>query len=324
MKTSFTLSDFADWAASRPPQPRYYAMYSSLWDAVTTDPALMLVPIDDHMVHRGDALFETCKTISGAVYLFPEHLSRLEAGAARLSLPVPPRAKILEICRAVLSVSPTPDTLLRIFLSRGPGGHGASPLECPAPQLYILAIRRTPPFMETHPGGATAALSRVPVKPPPFAAVKSVNYLPNALMKLEAAALGVDFTVGVAPDGTLAECPTENFALVTRDGFLAAPPPGQILEGTTLRRAFDLAQAEISSGGPLSSLLRGVRRTPLTPDDARTARELLILGTTPDATACTRFENRPVGDGLPGPVQTRLNALLLADQRNPASLTPLL
>lgn len=324
MKPTFTLADFAAWAAARPPEPRYYAMYSSLWDAVTTDPALMVLPIDDHMVHRGDALFETCKVLSGAVYLFPDHLARLEAGAARLSLPVPSRGKILAICHAVLAASPSRDALLRLFLSRGPGGHGASPLECPAPQLYVLAIRRPPPFMQAHPGGATAALSTVPVKPPPFSSVKSVNYLPNALMKLEAASLGVDFTVGVAPDGTLTECPTENFALVTRDGFLAAPPPGPILEGTTLHRAFDLAQAEISSGGPLASLLRGVKRTPLTPSNARTARELLILGTTPDATACTRFENRPVGDGLPGPVQTRLNALLLADQQSPASLTPLL
>ena len=324
MKPTFTIADFAAWAAARPPSPDYFAMYSSLWDAVTTDPALMHLPIDDHMVHRGDALFETCKVIDGSVYPFPDHPRRLQTGAALLSLPAPTFDRLLDVSRAVLSASPSRDALLRIFLSRGPGGHGASPLECPAPQLYVLAIRRHAPFMETHPGGASAALSRVPVKPPPFAAVKSVNYLPNALMKLEAASLGVDFTVGVAPDGTLAECPTENFALVTRDGLLAAPPPGQILEGTTLLRALRLAQDEIDAGGPLSAHLRGVRRQPLTPDDALSARELLILGTTPDATACTRFENRPVGDGLPGPVQTRLNALLLADQRNPASLTPLL
>ena len=84
MNENFTASDFAAFCAAHHPayQRNYYAMYSSWWDGITTDPNLMVIPIDDHMVHRGDALFETCKTLSGAVYLFPEHLARLEAEQA--------------------------------------------------------------------------------------------------------------------------------------------------------------------------------------------------------------------------------------------------
>ena len=37
------------------PNPGYIkAFYSSLCDAITTDPALASIPVDDHMVHRGE------------------------------------------------------------------------------------------------------------------------------------------------------------------------------------------------------------------------------------------------------------------------------
>ena len=35
-------------------QQSYLAMYSSLLDGMVTEPSLMLLPIDDHMIHRGD------------------------------------------------------------------------------------------------------------------------------------------------------------------------------------------------------------------------------------------------------------------------------
>ena len=59
MKTDFGPEDFAAFCrANRPAyHAGYYAMYSSWWDGITTDPNLMVVPADDHMVHRGDGLF---------------------------------------------------------------------------------------------------------------------------------------------------------------------------------------------------------------------------------------------------------------------------
>ena len=35
------------------------AFYSSRLGGITTDPALMVVPMDDHLVHRGHAVFDT-------------------------------------------------------------------------------------------------------------------------------------------------------------------------------------------------------------------------------------------------------------------------
>ena len=32
-----------------------------------TDPALMTIPLDDHMAHRGHAVFDTCTLVDGKV-----------------------------------------------------------------------------------------------------------------------------------------------------------------------------------------------------------------------------------------------------------------
>ena len=49
MNENFTASDFAAFCAAHHPayQRNYYAMYSSWWDGITTDPNLMVIPIDE-------------------------------------------------------------------------------------------------------------------------------------------------------------------------------------------------------------------------------------------------------------------------------------
>ena len=41
----------------------YYAFYSSWYGGITKNPHLMLLPSDDHMVHRGDGVFEGIKSV---------------------------------------------------------------------------------------------------------------------------------------------------------------------------------------------------------------------------------------------------------------------
>ena len=57
-------------------------------------------------------------------------------------------------------------------------------------------------------------MSRVAAKPGVFARIKSVNYLPNALMKAEAGERGVDFTVGVDAAGHLTEAARRTLLLL--------------------------------------------------------------------------------------------------------------
>jgi branched-subunit amino acid aminotransferase/4-amino-4-deoxychorismate lyase len=320
MKTDFGTGDFAAFCATNQPayHANYYAMYSSWWDAITTEPNLMVVPVDDHMVHRGDGLFETFKCVDGAVYNLDAHLARLENGTKAIALQMPwSRDDIRRIVGEVLRAGGRRDALVRIFVSRGPGGHSANPYECPVPLLMVLAIRLPPPFMQAHPEGAKVGVSGVPTKEGFFAQVKSVNYLPNVLMKKQAVDAGVDFMLGFDKDGHMTELPTENFGIVTAGRILRVPRPDHILLGTTMLRVMALAREQLVPAG----LLAAVEEADVPLAEIERAAELLVFGTSPHVTAVTEFAGRPVGDGKPGPVWRELSRVFEEDLKNPAMLT---
>lgn len=300
----------------RPFQAQYYAMYSSVYEGIVADPLLMMVPVDDHMVHRGDAVFETLKCVGGNIYNMHAHLERLASSARGLSLNLPCSEKELaEIVVQTVFTGERPDCLVRLLLSRGPGSFGVSPYDCPVPALYVVVSEYKKPFMDLHPEGAKAKTSGLPVKAAPFANLKSVNYLTNVLMKKEAVDAGVDFSVSFDENGHLAEGPTENAGIVTRDGCLQVPKPERILAGTTMLRVMELARAL-----PDKQQLAGVEAADITRADVAGAAEILIFGTTPDVTAVIEFDGKPVGGGKPGTIFKLLSRLLADDIHQNASM----
>src|SRR5262245_64136889 len=80
----------AHLSALRARQPvKYSAFYSSQLGGVVTDPALMVLPFDDHMVHRGHGIFDTANLVDGKIYDLDAHLDRFlrSARLSRLQLP---------------------------------------------------------------------------------------------------------------------------------------------------------------------------------------------------------------------------------------------
>jgi 4-amino-4-deoxychorismate lyase len=63
-------------------------LYSSFVDGVVTDPLLMTVPIDDHFVHRGHAVFDTATVANGYIYRLDVHLDRFITSAKLAKLKV--------------------------------------------------------------------------------------------------------------------------------------------------------------------------------------------------------------------------------------------
>ncbi len=302
-----------EWLAAtrRPFHADLYAFYSSVLGGIVTEPLFMQVPIDDHLVHRGDGVFETIKTVGGRIYCLNEHLDRLLLSARHISLAPPcDRAAIRHVLLDTVRAAAPPDHLIRVILSRGTGSMGINPYDCPSAHLYILVHKAATPFMTSHPGGAHLITSEIPVKAGIFATIKTCNYLPNALLKKQAVDRGADFSVNFDEQGLVAEGATENIGLVTRDRTLVVPRPDRILNGTTMQRAYALADEGIHEGW-----LTGKRVGDITRDELTAAPEVLIFGTTTNVTAVTRLDGKPVGDGRPGPVQQHLGALILRDQQ---------
>jgi len=171
------------------------------------------------------------------------------------------------------------------------------------------------PFMTAHPEGARVKRSGVPVKSGNMATFKHCNYLPNVQMKREAVDGGVDFVLSFDARGFLAEGATENVGIVTRGRELLFPKMDAVLDGTTMLRVMQLAEALVADGA-----LTRVAFADVSEDDVRGASELLIVGTTLNVASACAYNGVPVGDGRPGPVGTRLDALLARDIAENAAL----
>ncbi len=289
----------------------YYAMFSSLLRGIITDPLLMQVPIDDHLVHRGDGVFETFKCVGGAVYNMGAHLDRFERSARLLDFDMPwSLSEIGDITLDTVRASGKADRSVRLMLSRGPGSFGVNPYDCVGPQLYVTVSELKRGFMDLHPEGASLGTSKVAAKLSFFARVKNCNYLPNVLMKKEAVDMGLDFVAGFDSEGMLTEGATENVGIVTPGSCLVFPNLDGILCGTTMMRVIELAKDNMREIG-----LQRVDMRPIPKEEVLAAQEILIVGTTPDVTSVRSFDGKQVGNGRPGPVGSQLYELLMDDIR---------
>lgn len=282
----------------------YYAFYSSWLGGIVKDPSMMFVPIDDHMVHRGDGVFEVMKAVDGAIYLMEEHLQRLFQSAASIALQTPYEiATIKEIVIATLQAANQPSALIRIFLSRGPGDFSVNPYDPVSSQLYVVITKLKAPKVEKYLEGVKIGKSLYPAKPSWMAKIKSCNYLPNVLMKKEAVDRHLDFVIATDVEGNFTESATENILIVDQSGTLIHPGLDSILKGTTMIRTCELAEQN-----NIPTQIRPISITDLT-----TASEVLITGTSLNVLPVIKFEETVIGTGKPGPIAKQLNELMLAD-----------
>ena len=162
----------------------YLAMYSSWYGGIVTDPILMSVPMDDHMVHRGDGVFEAIRCAGGNIYMLNRHLDRLWTSAERVQLTIPmDREEMSKTIVETVRAAGQMDSVIRLYVSRGPGSFTPNPYESVQAQLYIMitALNMAASDERYH-KGVSMMTSKISVKEGIFATVKSCNYLPNVLM----------------------------------------------------------------------------------------------------------------------------------------------
>lgn len=299
-------------------QKNYLAMYSTWWGGIVRDPGLMVVPVDDHLVHRGDGVFEAIKVVQGRAFLLQEHLERLASSAEKISLPLP--MSLDEIRQVVLEttrVTGAQSAVLRLYISRGPGGFTTNPYESISSQMYLIVTAFTPLAEEKYYHGVKLGRSLISPKEPWLATIKTCNYLPNVLMKKESVDRKLDFTVGVDSQGFLTESSTENVVLVDRQRNLLRPRLRQILKGTTMMRSFALAESLASQG-----LLKSIQEKDLTEQDLFAAQEVMMIGTTIDVLPVTEYEGQKIGSGVQGEVAAQMLKLLREDMKQGPFSTP--
>ncbi len=290
----------------------FYAMYSSVLGGIVTDPALMVLPLDDHMVHRGHAVFDTATLTQGMLYQLDPHLDRFikSAGGARIPLPFP-RERLRQIILETAAASRRRDGSARYWLSAGPGGYGLGPAECVGSSFYVIVFKQEPYPESYYRQGMKLVTSQVPIKPPLFAQIKSNNYLPNVLVVLEAKERGADNGVFIDERGMVAESSNMNVAFVTQDRVFRHPPFDAILSGITIQRILDFAQRLVQQGA-----LNAVRLADIPVDEGRDAAEMMLIGSSIKVAPVVEWDGQKIGDGKPGPIAKRLLEMWKEDTRS--------
>jgi len=298
--------------ALRTRQPvKFSAFYSSQLGGIVTDPALMVVPFDDHMVHRGHGIFDTAAIEAGKIYDLEAHLDRFVRSARTSKLQLPARDEMRDIIVRTTAASGRRDGSIRYWASAGPGSLGLTPAAGAEPGFFVMVFAGLAYPDTWYTQGLRVMTTTYPIKPPLYAVTKSTNYLPNALMQMEAQERGLDNGVFIDEAGNVGESSNMNVAFVGADGMLKHPKFDHILSGCTSLRLLELA-ASLQT----RNLIKGVQVCDIPVAEARAAREMMLIGSSIKVAPVVEWDQRPIGDGKPGPVARALRELLQEDMRS--------
>lgn len=253
------------------------------------------VSVFDHGYLYGDGVFEGIRTYNGRVFKLTEHLERLYESAKSILLNIPLTMEELE--RDVLETvrqNDLRDAYIRIVVSRGPGDLGLDPNKCPHPTVVIIASKISIFPQELYDEGlkvVTVATRRnIPDALDPK--IKSLNYLNNILVKIEANQAGVLEAIMFNRSGYITEGSGDNIFIV-RKGIIITPPTYVgALEGITREVVMGLAQEKDYT----------VLERPFTRHDLYVASECFLTGTAAEVIPVIDVDGRIIGDGKPGKI----------------------
>ncbi len=261
-----------------------------------------VVSVFDHGYLYGDGVFEGIRAYSGRVFKLKEHVERLFESAHSIMLPIPYSPE--EMVQAVvdtINANKLHDAYIRIVVSRGVGDLGLDPRKCSASQVVIIVDKIVLYPEELYEKGLTiiTVATRRNVSDALDPKIKSLNYLNNILVKIEANRAGVMEALMLTANGYVSEGTADNI-FIYRKGTLITPPTYiGVLDGITRGTIIELARKE---GIP-------VVETPFTRHDVYVAGECFLTGTAAEVIPVIEVDSRTIGSGDPGPVTRRLISL---------------
>lgn len=257
------------------------------------------ISVFDHGYLYGDGVFEGLRAYRGKVFKLDEHLTRLYESAKSILLNVPESYQVMkEATLETIRQNGLTDAYLRIVVSRGTGDLGLDPRKCAKATTVIIARTITlfpAEFYEKGLHVITVATRRnAPDALDPQ--IKSLNYLNNILVKIEANRAGVMEAIMLNGQGYVAEGTADNVFIFKKGKLLT--PPGYVgaLCGITRQVIMDLAQ---EAGIPLEE-------RPFTRQELYVAEECFLTGTAAEVIPVIDVDGRQIGSGTPGPVTREL------------------
>ncbi|MDG4656891.1 branched-chain-amino-acid transaminase [Ectobacillus antri] len=259
------------------------------------------VSVYDHGYLYGDGIFEGIRVYSGNVFRLKEHLVRLYESAKSILLDIPySLAEMTEIVAETIRRNHLSDGYIRLVVSRGEGNLGLDPASCLRPNIVVIAEQLALFPAEYYKTGipiitVATRRNRPDVLSPQ---VKSLNYLNNILVRIEAKLAGVQEALMLNEQGYVAEGSGDNVFIIKGNRLITPPSSAGALEGITRNAIMEIGAA----------LGYDVREELFTRHDVYVADEVFLTGTAAEVMPVTKVDGRVIGDGAPGVHTNRLLA----------------
>lgn len=209
---------------------------------------------DDLGALRGDGIFESLHVRDGRPWLLDQHLARLARSAARLELPLPPPAALVELAdQAVGAWDARSEGVLRLVCTRGPEGTGQVTIFATVAPVGAGTLRARREGIAVLTASLGFPVHARPAAPWLLGGAKTLSYAVNMASLRWAEQQGADDVLWVSTEGYALEAPTATLVWLEQ-GTLWTVPPEQtgILPGTTARWLLDHAsQLDLRAGEKL-------------------------------------------------------------------------
>lgn len=257
------------------------------------------ISVFDHGFLYGDGIFEGIRIYNGNIFKCKEHLDRLYDSAKSIMLNIPltygqMEAALIETIRR----NGLRDGYIRLVVSRGPGNLGLDPNRCPEAWVIIiveqLAIYPAEAYRDGLVSVSVSQRRNIPDALNPK--IKSLNYLNNVLVKIQANLAGVGEAIMLNAQGYVAEGSSDNIFIIKKGVVYTPPCYIGALEGITRGAIIELC-------GKLGYTLK---EEPFTLHDVYIADEVFFTGTAAEVIAVREVDGRKIGEGKAGPITTRL------------------
>jgi aminodeoxychorismate lyase len=193
-----------------------------------------MVSVFDRGFLYGDGLFETIRAFNYKLFLWEQHIRRLQSGLTLLRVQIPfSEAQLGEAATTLLEKNSLPDAIVRINISRGVGARGYSPKSANSPSV-VISTHPVDPLSRDHPPLWRIVTTSFTLSPnDPLSAIKSTNKLPQILARAEADDLDANEALLQTRSGSLAEGTTTNLFWIKDQTVHTTPTECGILPGVT-------------------------------------------------------------------------------------------
>jgi len=204
------------------------------------------ISVMDKGLLYGDGVFDTFRIFNGRAFKMTEHLRRLKHSAIMMNITMPRSCReIRAVVKEMYNQIKKNNVFVRIIITRGVGEMGINP-KISNPSTIIIMQERP----EDKPEPIDVLTSSIIRSDRTFnSKIKSLNYGPNVMAKIEAVRNGKQDAIMCDENGNVTEATTTNIFFV-RDGTIHTPSYlCPILSGITresIMDNFEVEQCELS------------------------------------------------------------------------------